>query len=201
MNNSSDVRRIVKRIRLKQRQKEIFIDVSRKLLSGLLFGTAFTVAMLRPSALHDLIKAYLKDKEKLSAEDSEIIYEKLRKDRFVEIVRKKDKYYLGITGKGKRQLVEYSIDTIKIRKQKWDGKWRMVAFDIPESLRLGRDVLRKKIKDIGFIKIQKSVWVSPYECADEINLICATYDVSEFVTYAEIEKIDIDKFLREKFKL
>ena len=190
-----------KRIRLTPEQREVFIEMSKKILWGLLIGAGFTVAMSNPTALHRFIQAYLRDKEKLSESDAEIVYDKLRKDRFVKICRRKGKQMLRITDKGRRQLIEFNIDALKIQKQKWDGKWRIVIFDIPEKLRLARRVLRDKLKEIGFIKIQKSVWVCPYECENEINFIAEVYEVGQYVNYIVAEKIDIDKTLRSKFDL
>ncbi len=46
-------------------------------------------------------------------------------------------------------------------KQSWDGKWRMVMFDIPERERTLRDQLRRELIHRHFGCLQKSVWISP----------------------------------------
>ena len=46
-------------------------------------------------------------------------------------------------------------------KQKWDGKWRMIIFDIPEDARTERDRLRRLLKLNGFKILQKSVIINP----------------------------------------
>ena len=59
---------------------------------------------------------------------------------------------------------------MKIRKPaKWDGKWRIVVFDIPENLRSIRQALREHLCRLQFYQLQKSVFVLPYECGDEIE--------------------------------
>ncbi|MFH1631658.1 MAG: CRISPR-associated endonuclease Cas2 [bacterium] len=201
MIEDKEFERLVGRVRLKQEQKEMFVAITKKILSGLFLGTLFAVAMTNPTALHRLVIAYLKDKEKLNDTDAEIMYEKLRKDRYLELYKKKDKYGIKITEKGRRCLVEYNIDTIKIHKIPWDGKWRIVVYDIPEKHRHARFVLRDKLKQIGFIKLQKSVWICPYECQNEIDFICEVYSVSQYVNYIITEKIDADQALRTKFSL
>jgi DNA-binding transcriptional regulator PaaX len=48
------------------------------------------------------------------------------------------------------------------QKKRWDGKWRLVLFDIPERIRGRRDFLRKELEDLGFHQLQKSVCLTPY---------------------------------------
>lgn len=43
----------------------------------------------------------------------------------------------------------------------WDGKWRMVLFDIGEAQSTQRDRLRRYLRDAGFGYLQHSVWISP----------------------------------------
>lgn len=51
-------------------------------------------------------------------------------------------------------------------EKEWDGRWRLVFWDIPEENRAARDVLRDKLKQLGFIRWQKSVWASKKNCTD-----------------------------------
>lgn len=76
-----------------------------------------------------------------------------------------------------------------------------MIFDIPEKFRLGRDVLRLKLREIGFIKMQKSVWICPYECEDEIAFISSVYEMERFVNYIVAEKIDNSTSLIKYFNL
>jgi phenylacetic acid degradation operon negative regulatory protein len=43
----------------------------------------------------------------------------------------------------------------------WDGKWRMVVFDLPEKQRGLRNELRKQLRTARFGGLQGSVWISP----------------------------------------
>ena len=50
---------------------------------------------------------------------------KEKEDDAVEIVLTKD---------GRKKALSFKIDEIKIKKpERWDGKWRIVVFDIPEK--------------------------------------------------------------------
>ncbi|MBU2545250.1 hypothetical protein KKC65_02260 [Patescibacteria group bacterium] len=121
------------------------------------------------------------------------------------IIKKKENpdgsYTMILTEKGKLKALTYCFEDIKIQRGEWDEKWRMVIFDIPENKRAGRDIFRKKIKEIGFCELQKSVWVFPYECEDEVSFIIEYYDLRKYVRFCIVESIDNELHLRKKFKL
>ena len=191
-----------KQIWLNEDQKELYLAVAKYILKGVLVGAAVAIALTSPYLVQNLLREFNRErKRKLNREDLEKVLNKFQKDRFVAIVQKGDKGYLKITQRGRRQLVEFNIDTIKIQKQKWDGRWRLVIFDIPEKSRVARDVLRQKLKEIGFILVQKSVWICPYECQNEISFISSVYEVERYVNYAIVVQIDNSMFLKEKFDL
>lgn len=79
---------------------------------------------------------------------------------------------ITLTEKGKQKLVEYDFYDLEIAKpKKWDGKWRVVMFDIPEINKSKRHQIWWKFKDIGFYLLQKSTYVFPYDCRAEIEMI------------------------------
>ena len=53
----------------------------------------------------------------------------------------------------------------------WDGKWRIVCFDIPEENKEIRNQLRREIKRLGFRSLQRSVWISPLPVGKYIDKI------------------------------
>jgi len=90
---------------------------------------------------------------------------------------------------------------MKIERKDWDGRWRIVVFDIPEKMRRSRDVLRDKLERLGFYELQKSVFVFPYQCEDEINFIIEYFNLRQYVRTGILEKIDNDLHLKKIFKL
>jgi phenylacetic acid degradation operon negative regulatory protein len=44
----------------------------------------------------------------------------------------------------------------------WDGKWRIVLLDLPETRKDEREALRYLLKKAGFICLKNSVWISPF---------------------------------------
>ena len=110
-------------------------------------------------------------------------------------------FSMVLTDKGKIKTLNYHFAEIKINHQVWDKKWRMVIFDIPEKTRKGRDALREKLKDLGFYELQKSVFVFPYECKDEMDFLIEFFNLRKYVRYGILESIDSDLHLRQIFKL
>jgi DNA-binding transcriptional regulator PaaX len=53
--------------------------------------------------------------------------------------------------------------------KKRDNIWKIIIFDIPETKRQVRNVLRSKLTSLGFKKWQNSIWISPYTLAPEIE--------------------------------
>ncbi len=118
------------------------------------------------------------------------------------LIKKDSRGKLSLTTKGQRLLVRYQLKELAIKKPKrWDGKWRMVAFDVWETRRSTRDLLRKILIDFGFVKLQNSLWVYPYDCEEIIELLRTHLRVSPAVYYFVVEKIDKDRWLRKHFGL
>ncbi|MEK7562168.1 MAG: CRISPR-associated endonuclease Cas2 [Patescibacteria group bacterium] len=127
----------------------------------------------------------------------------LNKNKIIIIREEKDKFTVRLTEKGKKVVKEILFAGMNIEKQKiWDKKWRIVIFDIPERKRRHmRDAMRQKLQTIGFYQLQKSVWVHPYPCEKEIQLLCEVFEINPFVNIITAEKIYNDDILLKHFKL
>lgn len=102
--------------------------------------------------------------------------------------------------RGKIRALQYKIAEMKISRPKyWDKLWRIVMFDLPKSKKQIRDILRLHLKRLGFIQYQKSVFIHPYPCENEIEFIIEIYGIRRFVRQLLVSKIDNDLDLREKF--
>ena len=103
--------------------------------------------------------------------------------------------------KGKKKVLEYKLDEIKIKPPEyWDHKWHMVIFDIPSSKKKSREVIRFHLKRLGFYQYQKSVFIHPYPCDDEIEFLVEFYSLRPYVRQLEISKMDNDPHLRKIFQ-
>ena len=108
--------------------------------------------------------------------------------------------YIELTLKGKNILKEVVFNNLKIDiPKRWDGKWRMVIFDIPEENKNSRDIVREKLKQIGFLRIQKSVYLFPYECTKEIVFLAERLDIKNNVLISISEIIQGERKIIKKF--
>ena len=117
-------------------------------------------------------------------------------------IEKDGKKFLRLTEVGRKALAfEQAKVALKNQKKKWDGRWRMVVFDIPERRRRVRIRLRAFMSEIGFVRLQDSVWVYPYDCEDYVALLKAELKIGKDVLYAIADTIEHDKRIRLHFKL
>ena len=119
----------------------------------------------------------------------------------VTFVEEDGKRYARITEKGERMLQMETERTAIAKKRKWDRRWRVVIFDIPERRKSVRASLRRFMNEYGFVRLQDSVWIYPYDCEDLIALAKANFRVGADVLYMIVERLEHDKHLREHFKL
>jgi DNA-binding transcriptional regulator PaaX len=109
---------------------------------------------------------------------------------------------LRLTEKGKIQLKEYAMENMKIKKPwRWDKKYRVIIFDIKEFKRGTRDKLRKWLGHLGFVRLQNSVWVYPYDCRQVIVLLKSHFRMGREVLYMTVDSIENDKWLKKEFGL
>jgi len=175
------------------------IDFKKAILTTIATTGILAMAILAPNAIQAL-KPFLKNKKKYNLK----YYltqktKKLIKDGFIKTETKNGKQFLSLTKKGERKLLHYQVKEKK--KIKWDGKWRVVVFDVWENARSKRNLLRNEIKDFGFIQLQRSVWIYPYSCAEFIELLKTDLSFGKNIRYMVVQKLDHDKNLRKYFGL
>ena len=91
---------------------------------------------------------------------------------------------------------------MKIKKPvQWDNKWRVVVFDIPEKIKKAREAVRECLKNLGFYEFQKSVFVHPYNCKDEIEYLIEFYDLRKFIRFIVAESLDNELHIKKHFGL
>lgn len=84
--------------------------------------------------------------------------------------------------------IDYIIDGNE-SEANWDGKWRIVSFDIPEEKRIVRNLLRRNLKKWGFKHLQKSVWISKKNVYEKLVTYVQDLGIKEWVTIIEADKI------------
>ncbi len=153
-------------------------------------GPIILASLFLPNAaliLKPLIKWH-KNWDKIKRQRINEAIKRLNQKRLIELIEKNDKLYIKITENGKRVIKGFDYDDIKLSNpKKWDNKWRMVIFDIPEKKNKERRALSVKLKDLGFYPLQESVFIYPYDCQDEIDFVCGFLDIDRYVNYCAVD--------------
>lgn len=110
--------------------------------------------------------------------------------------------YLKLTPKGEIKLGLLEAHSYKLKKpRRWDKKWRVLIFDISEKRKSLREKVRLTLVQIGFVRLQNSVWVYPYDCEDLVVLLKADFRVGKELLYLIVDTIENDSWLLKNFKL
>src|SRR3989344_1255257 len=135
-------------------------------------GSAYR-ALAREIMRHHIEKE-LRERSEESIRRSLYRMERNKYIRRTLVKRGKNKYEIRIevTPQGKEILAGYKMQNLRIKQPpRWDGKWRFVVFDIPEKHRAVRKLFRWRLRHMDFFRVQQSVWVYPYPCKEEIEML------------------------------
>lgn len=95
------------------------------------------------------------------------------------------------TPKGLHRLQDARIKNLTIpTPDSWDGRWRMVMFDIPVRHNQRRTLFTRQLQKLRFTRLRDSTWVYPYACFPQLDELARHHKVQQFVTYAEICSLD-----------
>jgi DNA-binding transcriptional regulator PaaX len=109
---------------------------------------------------------------------------------------------MRITDKGKAELARIQTLERPLKAPKrWDARWRIVIFDVPERKRTTRNRIRELVRKLGFMRLQDSVWVYPYDCEEVVAVLKADLKVGREVLYLIADAIEFDRPLRQRFGL
>lgn len=150
---------------------------------------------------HSLMKGFslYRDPWLSKAEAKKMFQQKISRLKRGGYLKKTEKGW-ELTPKGRIEIIKIILWK-KLQDKKWDGKWRLIIFDIPEMTRRDRDFLRRELKWIGFMEIQKSVWIFPYDMEKEIMALLKLWQL-EFhgdIRFLVVEKITGEEELKKYF--
>ena len=108
---------------------------------------------------------------------------RMSKQGWIQSERRGNKSFYSLTEQGKARMEEASRRIYKEPTPKWDGKWWILLYNIPEEKRHLRDKLREELVWSGFGPLSNSCWITPNNLQKEINLMIKKYQVEDYVTY------------------
>ena len=176
--------------------------MSKKVLLLLIGGASLSLTR-RPDQYFKIIRNIAKEWKKINERNLKLAIKNLYRSKMIDYKENNDgTISMVLTDSGRKKIIKYDLDKIQIKKPiKWDTLWRMVIFDIPENERRGRIALAEKLKELGFYPMQKSVFIYPYECKNEIDFVTEIFNLSPHVRFLRVKNTDIDLDLRNRFHL
>src|SRR4051794_22051872 len=106
---------------------------------------------------------------------------RMRKQGLLQSERKGNKSYYGLTERGVSRVDEAARRIYKLHPHEWDGKWRVIMYNIPEEKRQVRDEFRKELQWSSFGNLSNGCWISPNNLKNEVNLLISKYQIEEYV--------------------
>ncbi|MDO8570492.1 MAG: hypothetical protein Q7R97_02805 [Candidatus Daviesbacteria bacterium] len=155
----------------------------------------------------DLYKKKQREKEqkKLDRFNQWRLHQTLKRlyaQKVVEIIEENGEYSIKLSSKGQTKFLRYKLEEIMIdHPPKWDGKWRLIIYDVPKGKRIFAENFRRLLKKIECLKLQKSVYLAPYPCDKQIEFLRQYYDLSEEVLYLVVAKLENEKIYKTYFGL
>lgn len=187
----------------KHNTKETHVSLRKELLLYVLAGGVIMAGLSQPYLLVPAILiAHFQSKGYKKKEIQDAFYS-IQKNGFISVQTKRKQNSFSLTNKGVRKAQKYALLQLPDRNpQKWDGKWRLIIFDVPSTHRLKRDALRSFIKKLGCKQLQKSIWIYPHDCKEEVKLLQKFFSFSELeLRIILAEDIGNDTKYRKLFKL
>ncbi|MBI2623195.1 MAG: hypothetical protein HYW65_01295 [Candidatus Liptonbacteria bacterium] len=180
--------------------KERFGPVMRKVLLLLQAGVALSLSG-SPRAYFRVLTGVSREWKRINQRSLREAIQRLYESKLVGIKENSDgTVRLELMDGGKKKVLEYNLDTLKVQKpERWDKLWRVVIFDIPEERKQGRYALASMLKRLGFYPMQKSVFIHPFECKDEIDFIIEVFRLKPYVCFLRVKETDIDLHLKSEF--
>lgn len=173
--------------------------VQQAVLGVIAAAGIIAVAAVAPNIFQVLPRLIGRDPHRLAFQTKTAVGRLLAKG----YVKRSTSGMLEITPKGARhfELERARADAPARRKRRWDKKYRLVLFDIPQRRRSVRDRLRLLMREFGFLRLQDSVWVTPYDCEDIIALVKAELKVGNDILYAVVDQIGNESRIKMHFGL
>jgi hypothetical protein len=176
-----------------------FIDA---LLKVVMVSGTVSVALLAPNAVQMLDKPLQRAFKSLDKRAREREWRRIvTQMKYNGLIKGNYEFGLKLTEKGQRRLKSAEIESINIKSPKnWDRQWRILFYDIPEKHKYERDTLTRRLRELGFYQMQRSAWIHPFPCREEVFEVTRACEVNKYVTYVESGYIDNQEKLIELFK-
>lgn len=185
---------------LTETQIEKLKTASQIALAIIAAGGILTLSVIAPNACIAIDKLFLRKapNRRMSRRERERkltrTFYYLKERRFIRMKPTGRDFKIYLTSLGREKVQKINFDAVVVpKKYKWDGKWWQVAADIPtEEYKWAADLFRKKLRDMKFFPLQRTLWFFPYDPRGEIDFVVHYFGIESFVTVMEVNRLDED---------
>lgn len=124
---------------------------------------------------------------------------RLHEQKVVEITQENGQEVIKLTQKGYAKFLRFKLEDHSLKEKAWDGKWRLVLYDIATLKKDKQEGFRRILKSMNFLALQKSAYLTPYKCNQQINYLREYFSLGEEVLLLEISQLENDKYFKEYF--
>ncbi len=198
--NKSEIKKNIDSFKHRELREIVLSSIG---LSVLLAGT-FLVTPNFPIVYTGILKLVEElTKKKVPEIKAKRVLKNLEKKEILTLEKRGDQVLVYLKG-WNATILKYSLRSLldlKKKEKKWQGKWFLVIFDVPEIQRNKRNYLRSFLHYVGFYQYQQSVYVFPYECEQEIALVKKIVESARYISYIVAEKIEFEYEAKRHFGL
>lgn len=126
---------------------------------------------------------------------------RLKEQKIVEVVNQNGQDIIKLTQKGKTKYLKFKLEQLSLQNNTWDGRWRIVIYDISKFKRNQQTVFRNILKYINFFPLQKSVYLTPYPCEEQILYLREYFGIGDEVLLIWADKLENEEIYKEYFGL
>ena len=127
------------------------------------------------------------------------VIKRLKENERIRVVEKNGKLFIELTKKGRLTALLGKLDLNQ--RKKWDGKWRLMIWDIPESSNKQRDAIRRFVKRLGFHRLQLSVYITPFELPGDAIEYLIESGLRRFIRFLRVDRLDDEHSFKKYFGL
>ena len=177
-------------------------EIVKDILQWLFVAGAISIAATSPYFGVNAWRVFRKRKKYPKQKFSDT-FTRLKRKNLIFMEKRGHDIQISLTPEGRKLAGYMQIDALVIKRPaKWDKKWRIVLFDIAQLKSVHRNAFRAKLKELGFVPFQKSVWLHAFDCRDEIGVLKDFFGLSDReVCLITVENIPMEDTFKKHFNL
>lgn len=164
-------------------------------------GLGYAARMIdRTKRSHDWQKSQ-KEWRKFNPYSLKFNLKRLKEQKVVEIIKENGQEIIKLTKKGYTKYLKFKLEELSLSGKRWDGRWRIVIYDISKFKRSQQTAFRYILKYINFLLLQKSVYLTPYPCEEQITYLREYFGLGDEVLLIRADKIENEEIYKQYFGL